>query len=115
MGYLMGGGLIVNASTISRLRQFLPATLSVVMIPVGGAALGYSAVASAQPSGSSWDIEVYNDCLKRSKNAYQCCVASGGIPRPGKTCISPLDVNRNPGPLDDLPIVGKLPGLGGVL
>jgi hypothetical protein len=105
----------MNASTIKRLRKFLLATLSAVMMTVGGAALGYSAVASAQPSGSSWDIEAYNDCLKTSKNAYLCCVGSGGIPRPGKTCTSPLDVNRFPGPLDDLPVVGKLPGLGGVL
>jgi hypothetical protein len=105
----------MKASTAKRLRKFLPATLSAVMITVGGAALGYSAVASAQPSGSSWDIEAYNDCLKTSKNAYLCCVGSGGIPRPGKTCTSPLDVNRFPGPLDDLPVVGKLPGLGGVL
>jgi hypothetical protein len=105
----------MNASTIKRLRKFLLATLSAVMMTVGGAALGYSAVASAQPSGSSWDIEAYNDCLKTSRNAYLCCVGSGGIPRPGKTCTSPLDVNRFPGPLDDLPVVGKLPGLGGVL
>jgi hypothetical protein len=105
----------MNASTAKRLRQVLSATLGAVMIPVGGAVLGYAAVASAQPSGSSWDIEAYNDCLKTSKNAYLCCVGSGGIPRPGKTCTSPLDVNRFPGPLDDLPVVGKLPGLGGVL
>jgi hypothetical protein len=105
----------LNASTAKRLRQLLPATLSAVMIPVGGAALGYSAVASAQPSGSSWDVEAYNDCLKTSRNAYQCCVGSGGIPGPGKTCTSQRDVNRNPGPLDDLPVVGNLPGVGGVL
>jgi hypothetical protein len=106
----------MNASSVNRLRLLLPATLSAVMIPVGGAALGYSAVASAQPSGSSsWDIQAYNDCMKTSKNAYLCCVGSGGIPRPGKTCTSPLDVDRFPGPLDDLPVVGRLPGLGGVL
>jgi hypothetical protein len=105
----------MNAGTAKRLRQFLPATLSAVMIPVAVAAFGQSAVASAQPSSSSWDIEAYNDCLKTSKNTYLCCVGSGGIPRPGKTCTSPQDVNRFPGPLDDLPVVGKLPGLGGVL
>jgi hypothetical protein len=109
-------GRIMDAGTVKRLRQFLTATLGALMFLVGGASLGYSAIASAQPGGSSsWDIQAYNDCMKISKNAYQCCVASGGIPRPGKTCISPLDVNRNPGPLDDLPVVGKLPGLGGVL
>jgi hypothetical protein len=105
----------MNASSAKRLRTFLLATLSTVMITFGGAVLGYSAVASAQPSGSSWDIEAYNDCLKTSRNTYQCCVASGGIPRPGKTCTSPQDINRNPGPLDDLPVVGRLPGLGGLL
>jgi hypothetical protein len=107
-------GKIMNASTVNRLRNSLLATVGAVMIPVGGAALGYSAVAGAQPSGS-WDIQAYNDCMKTSKNAYLCCVGSGGIPRPGKTCTSPLDVNRFPGPLDDLPVVGRLPGLGGLL
>jgi hypothetical protein len=106
----------MNGGTARRLRNIIPATLGAVIIPVGGAALGFSAVASAQPSGSSsWDVQAYNDCLKTSRNTYQCCVASGGIPRPGKTCTSPLDVNRNPGPLDDLPVVGNLPGVGGVL
>jgi hypothetical protein len=105
----------MDASGAKRLPTFLLATLSTVMITIGGAALGYSAVASAQPSGSSWDIEAYNDCLKTSRNTYQCCVASGGIPRPGKTCTSPLDIDRNPGPLDDLPVVDKLPGLGGLV
>ena len=105
----------MDGSTKRRLRQSLIATLSAVMIPVGSAALGYSAVATAQPSGSSWDIEAYNDCLKTSRNAYLCCVGSGGIPRPGKTCTNPVDINRFPGPLDDLPVVGKLPGVGGVL
>jgi hypothetical protein len=106
----------MNASTAKRLRKFLPATLSAALIAVGGAALGYPAVASAQPSGSaSWDVEAYNACLKTSRNAYQCCVGSGGIPGAGKTCTSPLDADRTPGPLGDLPVVGNLPGLGGVL
>jgi hypothetical protein len=105
----------MNCGTARHLRQFVSATLGAVMIPVGGAALGYSAAASAQPSGSSWDVEAYNDCLKTSRNTYQCCIGSGGIPRPGKTCTSPLDDNRTRGPLDDLPVVGNLPVLGGVL
>jgi hypothetical protein len=105
----------MHGNTTKRLRQSLLATLSAVMIAVAVAAFGHSAVASAQPSSSSWDVEAYNDCLKTSRNAYLCCVGSGGIPRPGKTCTSPLDVNRFPGPLDHLPVVGKLPGLGGVL
>jgi hypothetical protein len=105
----------VNASTARRLRQLLSATLSAVVIAVAGAALGYPAGASAQPGGTSWDIGAYNDCLKTSRNTYQCCVGSGGIPGPGKTCTSPLDDNRNRGILGDLPVVGNLPGLGGVL
>ena len=105
----------MSAGTIKRLRRLLLATVGAVMIPFGGGALGYSAVANAQPSGSSWDVHAYNACLKTSRNAYQCCVGSGGIPGPAKTCMSPLDVNRAPGPLDELPIVGRLPGLGGVL
>jgi hypothetical protein len=99
---------MMNGSTARRLRQLLPATLGAVVIPVGGAALGLSPIAGAQP-GSSWDVGAYHDCLKTSRNTYQCCIG------PGKTCTSPLDDNRTRGPLDDLPIVGNLPGLGGVL
>ena len=86
----------MNGSTGRRLRQFASATLGTVMIPVGGAALGYSAAASAQPSGSSWVIRRYSPA--------------------GQNLHQPARRQPNPGlPLDDLPVVGKLPVLGGVL
>lgn len=67
------------------------------------AALSLPAVAGAAP-----------DCPNEAAGSpTQCCVKVGDAPGPGPTCTSKQSVGR--GALGDAPVVGNLPGLGGIL
>ncbi len=68
-----------------------------------GIALALPVVASAAP-----------DCPNTTAgNPTQCCVKVGDAPGPGPDCTSKQSVGR--GLLGDAPLVGNLPGLGGIL
>jgi hypothetical protein len=82
-----------------RLRRFLLAF-------IGGAplalAIAFPAVAGAAP------------CINDTAgNPNKCCVKIGDAPGPGPDCVS--DDMQNDGLLGDVPVVGNLPGVGGVL
>jgi hypothetical protein len=82
-------------STIHRLRRLVFA----VSLAVGTVILGVPALASAAP------------CPPGSR-ASQCCVQYGDIAGTNQTCRHELE---NDGLLGDAPVLGNLPGLGGLL
>jgi hypothetical protein len=66
-------------------------------------AMAFPAVAGAAPN-----------CINETAgNPNKCCVKVGDAPGPGPDCVS--DDIQNDGLLGDLPVLGNLPGLGGVL
>jgi hypothetical protein len=66
-------------------------------------AVAFPAVASATPN-----------CINATAgNPNKCCVKVGDAPGPGPECVN--DDMQDDGLLGDLPVVGNLPGLGGVL
>jgi hypothetical protein len=88
------------SSTARRSRRRVAATLSAAFLAVGSAVFGYPAVASAEP------------CTNTSlSDADQCCAESNGVRAPGSVCVDPV----GDGIFGDLPVVGTLPGVGGVL
>jgi hypothetical protein len=82
-------------STTTRLRRLVFA----VSLAVGSVILGVPAAASAAP------------CPAGSR-ASQCCVQYGDIAGTNQTCRHELE---NDGLLGGAPVVGNLPGLGGLL
>jgi hypothetical protein len=86
------------ASTITRPRRLLSAGLFAVSLVVGGAVF-VAPVASAAP------------CPPGTR-ASQCCVQYGDIAGTNQTCRHEL---QNDGLLGDAPVLGNLPGLGGLL
>jgi hypothetical protein len=66
-------------------------------------AVAFPAVAGAAPN-----------CVNATAGRpTQCCVKVGDAPGPGPDCVN-ADM-QNDGLLGDLPVLGNLPGLGGVL
>ncbi len=72
-------------------------------------ALPAPAVSLAAPSDDTWDIEAYDNCMKKTvRNADLCCVESGGIPGmdpetgchapPAKAADAPLTTTSRPLP-----------------
>ncbi|WP_096866819.1 hypothetical protein [Mycolicibacterium houstonense] len=48
---------------------------------LGLGVLGTPAPATAAPDDGSWDIEAYDECMKKTvRNADLCCIESGGTP-----------------------------------
>jgi hypothetical protein len=82
-------------STTTRLRRLVFA----VSLAVGGVILGVPAIASAAPCPAG-------------TRAAQCCVQYGDIAGTNQTCRHELE---NDGLLGGAPVVGNLPGLGGLL
>lgn len=66
-------------------------------------AVAFPAVANAAP----------NCANSTAGSPTNCCVKVGDAPGPGPDCVS--DEMQNDGLLGDLPVLGNLPGLGGVL
>lgn len=90
-----------TAVSARRLRRF--AVVGLGMASFAFAAGGLSATASAGP-----------DCANSPVGSpTQCCVKVGDAPGPGPDCTSNQPAER--GLLGDAPVVGNLPGLGGVL
>jgi hypothetical protein len=83
------------------LRRFFLASVSAASL---AGAVAFPAVAGAAP----------NCGHSAAGNPNQCCVKVGDAPGPGPDCVG-NDNNMNDGLLGDLPVVGNLPGLGGVL
>ena len=75
------------------------------------------AVSLAEHSNDTWDIEAYDNCMKKTvRNADLCCVESGGIPGmdPETGCHAPpakaVDAQMTPAPTKPRPgIRGNLP------
>lgn len=45
------------------------------------AVLSANAIAAAAPDDGTWDIESYDNCMKKTvRNADLCCIDSGGVP-----------------------------------
>jgi hypothetical protein len=86
---------MIPSSTIRRVRRILFA----VSLAVGSVMLGAPAIASAAP------------CPPGSR-ASQCCVQYGDIAGTNQTCRHEME---NDGLLGGTPVLGNLPGLGGVL
>jgi hypothetical protein len=83
-----------------RLRRF---TVGAVCAGSLALAMAFPAVAGASPN-----------CVNATAgNPNKCCVKVGDAPGPGPDCIS-ADM-QNDGLLGDLPVLGNLPGLGGIL
>ena len=76
----------------TRFRQLLPAAVFAAVFAFGSSALGYPAIATAQPR--VWDIGDYDDCLEQARADYQtgkitlqdlteadhiCCVVTEGV------------------------------------
>jgi len=61
---------------------------TVIALKIGSAALLTAifalttpAISLAAPSDDTWDIEAYDNCMKKTvRNADLCCIESGGIP-----------------------------------
>jgi hypothetical protein len=84
----------MTSSTTSRLRRFVLATLGAVSL--AGVAVGFPAIASAEPVCPNDNVRVQGEVVPAPEN--QVC-----------------DDDPNDGLLGDLPVVGNLPGVGGVL
>lgn len=81
------------------LRRFLLASISAASLAL---AIAFPSVAGAAP------------CINDTAgNPNKCCVKIGDAPGPGPNCVS--DDMQEDGLLGDLPVVGNLPGVGGVL
>lgn len=87
-------------ATIARRLAILGASLTVASF----AAVGTAGLASAGP-----------DCANSPAGSpTTCCVKVGDAPGPGPDCTS-NEPRTGSGLLGDAPVVGNLPGLGGVL
>jgi hypothetical protein len=69
------------------LRQLLPAAVLAAGVTLG-------ALAQAAPASATWDIEAYDECMKKphldhSNHDVTCCIESGGIPTLGFGCRAP--------------------------
>ena len=65
-------------------RRLARAALVAGAITLGASAFGHTAIASAD-----WDIEKYDHCVIFDNiSEAQCCINSGGDPRPGG-CVAP--------------------------
>jgi len=72
-------------------------------------ALTTPAISLAAPSDDTWDVEAYDNCMKKTvRNADLCCIESGGIPGmdpetgchapPAKAADAPLTTTSRPLP-----------------
>ncbi len=85
-------------------------------------AIGLAANAAAVPDDDPWDIEDYDNCMKKTiRDPVKCCMDSGGIPDPTTpdeygwpTCRAPSAETQGdqpgprgipPGQISDLPAV----------
>lgn len=83
--------MIVSIAIPTRLRlapAVATAALALVSVP--------SVVASAEPQ--EWDIETYDNCMKKTvRDPEYCCVMSGGIVgRVPGSCTAPAAVAQDP-------------------
>jgi hypothetical protein len=80
----------------------------IVAVGFGAAAISFSSAALPATAIAA------PDCPNTSAGSpTQCCVEVGDAPGPGPDCTSKQSVGR--GLLGTAPVVGNLPGLGGVL
>lgn len=88
--------------TTTKLTKIMAVGFGAAAISFGAAA--FPATASAGP-----------DCANSPAGSpTQCCVKVGDAPGPGPDCTSNQPA-RGGGLLGDAPVVGNLPGLGGIL
>jgi hypothetical protein len=97
-GHTRLGYIMISASP--HLHRLILASACAVPLAL---AVAFPAVASAAP----------NCANSTAGNPNKCCVKVGDAPGPGPDCVS--DEMQNEGLLGDLPLLGNLPGLGGIL
>ena len=91
----------MNRTTTARLTKLIAVGFGTTALALGAAALPATATASPECPNTS------------AGSPTQCCVKVGDAPGPGPDCTSKQSVGR--GVLGTAPVVGNLPGLGGVL
>lgn len=93
------------------LRKAARTALLTGAIALGATALGYPAIAGADPNnggnGGEWDIGVYDSCMKNHPPLYSaddkldwaihCCYTSGGVWSSGGSCVAPAAAPLGPG------------------
>jgi hypothetical protein len=89
-------------ATTSRSRRPILVGFLAAAIPL--ATVAFSPVAGAVPNCPN----------STAGSPNKCCVKVGDAPGPGPDCVS-SDTMQDNGLLGDLPVVGNLPGLGGIL
>ncbi|WP_140696292.1 hypothetical protein [Mycolicibacterium hodleri] len=87
--------------TTPRLTRLMAVGFGTAALALGAAALPATASASPECANTT------------SGSATQCCVKVGDAPGPGPDCTSKQSVGR--GLLGTTPVLGNLPGLGGLL
>lgn len=80
------------------------------IMAVGFGAAAISVAAAALPTTASAASDRANTS---AGSPTQCCVKVGDAPGPGPNCTAKQSVGR--GLLSNAPVVGNLPGLGGLL
>jgi len=118
------------ATIPTSLRSVARAALLTAAITLGAPALGYPAIASAEPNngggpGGEWDIGVYDSCIKNHPPLYtqdevydwnvQCCNSSGGVwtanhcQAPPAQASSPLGPGQPPARVSVPPVMSAPP------
>ena len=84
----------------------LTAGVFAAAVAFGGSAVGHPAIAAAAPNTDSWDLEAFDDCLRKiDRTRYggaqflyddylhneimKCCISSGGVWGVGEKCEAP--------------------------
>ena len=76
----------------TRTRILLLTTVPLVWVAFG------AAIASAEPVQREWDIELYDQCMKKTvSDAASCCIISGGVTTgTGGECVAPAADSMEP-------------------
>lgn len=100
--------------SITSLRKVTRTALFTAAIALGTTALGYPAIAGADPNngggpGGEWDIGVYDSCMTNHPPLYtdsdkldwaiNCCYSSGGVWSSGGRCVAPSAATTTSSPL----------------
>jgi hypothetical protein len=103
-----------TTSSTSLRKVARTAALFTAAIALGATALGYPAIAGAEPNnggGTSgeWDIGAYDSCMKNHPPFYtdgdkldwaiNCCYSSGGVWGSGGSCVAPAAATSTSSPL----------------